>query len=98
MYVGSLVLSLPHLVARTTDMQRAVEAVFWFVVVLAAVGLGALVLMLVRRRVMREDRADPVGLDLQHLREMRDRGELTIPEYEALKQKIIEGYRAPRPK
>jgi uncharacterized membrane protein len=61
------------------------------VVTLIAVMLtaGGFFLAMAVRRWVRSDPADETPFTLQDLREMRDRGELTPAEYEALRAEMI---------
>jgi len=67
------------------------SVLFWGGILIGVVLIGFFVLMFVRRRYVGEgenDKQDP-GFSLAGLREMRDRGEITPEEYEAMRAKVI---------
>lgn len=81
-------------------MNAATDAILWALVLLGAFALLAVVTWIVRRWAVAKNEAPvPAVFSLQHLRDMRDEGQITPKEYEVLKAKMLEPYRAsPRKK
>ena len=79
------------LLAQVPDRVRtvAVNGAVWLAVALAAI-LGA-VLIVRWVRVGESRRGPSTGFTLADLRAMRERGELTVPEYEALRGRMVKG-------
>ena len=71
------------------DSSAVWQGMLW----LAFIAAGALavtpVLVWLRRYLIGDARSTGSGLDLDHLRELRDRGELTIAEYERLRRQAL---------
>jgi len=63
----------------------------WFAVVIASVAVGLVLLWLVRKRVRGGSQEQTFGFSLDEIRALRDRGEITVAEYESLRRKLIEG-------
>ncbi len=76
-------------------MNTATDAILWALVLLGAIALLAVVTWIVRRwAVTRNQAPDRAVFSLQHLRDMRDEGQITQKEFETLKAKLLEPYRA----
>lgn len=79
--------------AALVQSSRGVSAqrgILWFLLVVAALALVAVVIAFLRRRMRRVDEAVASEFSLEQLRELRDRGELTIQEYEALRRRTMD--------
>jgi len=66
------------------------DGLLWMGIVLGAVALAAWTLLAIRKRFQSLGNNEPADFSLDQLRELRDRGELTLAEYEALRQNAIE--------
>lgn len=73
--------------SRGVSAQRGI---LWFFLVVAALALAAVVIAFSRRRMRRVDEPVVSEFSLDQLRELRDRGELTIQEYEALRCRTMD--------
>lgn len=82
---GRLVLAQP---AR---QAVAFEALMWMGGLILGLLLLLVVLAYLRKRLRASQPVESSGFTLAELRQMRDRGGLTTDEYEALKNKILEG-------
>jgi hypothetical protein len=72
------------------QVEKAVfDGLFWLGALLAAL-IGGVLLMYLRRRSGRTRADGARGFALEDLRRLRDTGELSISEYEALRRKTIE--------
>jgi hypothetical protein len=80
-----------HLAANniTPEQQRGI--MFWGVILIAAVLVGAVVIMMLRRWLKEPlaGASDDAGFSLSELRAMRDRGEITPEEYEQTRSRVI---------
>ena len=65
------------------------QGMLWLALIAGCALAAAPVLLWLRRRLMTDARSTGPSLDLDHLRELRDRGELTIAEYERLRRKAL---------
>ncbi|MCH2134338.1 MAG: SHOCT domain-containing protein [Phycisphaerales bacterium] len=78
-------MTIPTLIGSTTPDSTGfinAEVIIWLVILLAVVVGGALLIVFVRRRMNPEDGAAPrFSFNLETLREMRDKGELTEEEF-----------------
>jgi hypothetical protein len=73
----------------------AASAMFWGLVLLAAILVLGVVAWLVRRRAISVSRQSFDGSwSLQHLREMKTEGRITSEEFEVLRVKVLETSRA----
>lgn len=93
--------SSTRLLAALSDAEKQEglwQGMLWFGGVLAVILIGLLVAVKVTKR-LRQDAAsdDGVLFDLEELRKMHERGDLTKPEYEALRMRAIEALRASMP-
>ncbi len=77
------------LIAQSGREAQAGEGLFWIVIIVVLSSVGAMLMRHVIKRWRSSlDDAAP-DFTLAQLREMRDQGELTIAEYDALKEKIV---------
>lgn len=76
--------------ADSSDQATAFESVLWFGGLVVVLMLSALVIAYLRKWFARPDRVPGIGLTLEDLRRQRDRGRLTIAEYETLKAALLE--------
>ena len=76
--------------AQSTDQAAAFEGLLWLAGLVFALMLAAVVLAYVRKRLRASEPDQTHGFTLDRLRHMRDRGDLTTAEYEALRQKALE--------
>lgn len=67
-----------------------VEALIWTAVVMAASVVALLVLGAYRRRMRRAETSPQPVFTLAEIKRLRDHGEITISEYEALRRKLLE--------
>ena len=67
------------------------EGWLWLGGILIAVLVGVVIVAFIRRRVRIASRMREPEFSLEQLRDLRDRGDLTKPQYEALRQRIVEG-------
>ncbi len=72
--------------------SEAFESLLWFGAVLLIVVVAVVLLIRVRRFCLRGDRGTPAGLDLDELRRQRDRGTITIAEYETLRKIVLRSF------
>ena len=71
--------------------QAGVDALIWTAAAMVAVVGALLALTAYRRRMHRaEVNAQHPVFTLAEIKRLRDHGEITIPEYEALRAKLIE--------
>ena len=76
---------------QSVDPAKVLEGWLWFGGFAVLVLVSAALLAYFWRRARRTaTRSDPPVFDLEDLRRLRNSGELTIAEYEALKQRAIE--------
>ena len=76
--------------AQSTDRAVAFEGLLWLAGLVFALMLVAVVLAYVRKRLRASEPDQTRGFTLDRLLHMRDRGDLTTAEYEALRQKALE--------
>ena len=78
------------MVALTLSDARAAgfEGLAWLFGLLMLVSLAAVIALYFRRR-LRSNGLDSGGFSLAELRRLRNRGELTVPEYEALRDRML---------
>ncbi len=81
--------------AQTVQEGTALEVLAWLGGLILAVLVAAVVLAYTKRRLRRSAPADGPAFDLDQIREMREHGELTDAEYEALRERVIQDI-APR--
>lgn len=65
------------------------QGVLWLAIIAGCALAAAPVLLWLRRRLMTDAGSSGSSLDLDLLRELRDRGELTIAEYERLRRQAF---------
>lgn len=84
-------MQLWHAVAASTGSSRvaAAETMVWLGGGMALFLLAVIVGAYVRRRYVRSEREGASTFTLDGIRRLRDLGELTVPEYETLRQRII---------
>lgn len=76
---------------RTAFVSAAgVEALLWTAVTAAGSVLALLMLAWYRRRMRRGDEPSGPVFTLEEIKRLRDRGEITLAEYEALRAKVLE--------
>jgi hypothetical protein len=68
---------------------KAFEALLWFGAILVILMAAGAVVFCIRRRLMGSPEDSPGGFTLEDLRGLRDRGEVSRDEYEAMKQKVV---------
>ena len=71
------------------DSSAVWQGMLWLAIIAACALLATPVLLWLRRRLVSDTGSGGSGLDLEHLRELRDRGELTIAEYERLRRQAL---------
>lgn len=82
------------ILAVGVDGQTAVfQSLLLFGAVLMATLIAVVVLLFVRQRIRGREREGTDMLSLDQLRRLRDRGELTIAEYDTLREHTIETMR-----
>jgi hypothetical protein len=74
--------------ASLAQMSMETQAVLWTLAVIGLTLVGAVVVMLLRRRIFTSG-LDAPGTMLDDLRASRDRGEMTDEEYAAARQAIV---------
>lgn len=77
---------------------RYVDYVIWFLIVIVLMS-GTLILAKKAKSMLgigEKSKESDATWDLDHLREMRNQGELTIPQYETLKKRLIMEMKAPK--
>lgn len=67
-----------------------VDALIWTAAMTAVIVLALLALGAYRRRLKRSETANQPIFTLSEIKRLRDNGEITIPEYEALRAKVLE--------
>lgn len=70
--------------------SAGVDALIWTAMATAAIVLALLVLGAYRRRLRRAETANPPVFTLAEIKRLRDSGEITIPEYDALRAKLLD--------
>lgn len=76
---------------RHGDFSGVFDTAVWMGVLLVLVGVGVLVVMAIRRRLLRESNRNPVELSLNNLSRLKDAGEVTDAEYAAIRKALIRG-------
>ena len=74
---------------RSGAAAEAYGALVWFAGLLVLIGLGIAIVATVRRRFRRESPDTDGGFTIDQLRKLRNRGELTVEEYDALKRRAV---------
>lgn len=77
---------------------RYVDYAIWFLIVIVLMS-GTLILAKKAKSMLgmgEKNKESDATWDLDHLREMRNQGELTIPQYETLKKRLILEMKAPK--
>lgn len=70
--------------------SAGVDALIWTAAMTAVIVLALLALGAYRRRLKRAETANQPIFTLSEIKRLRDNGEITIPEYEALRAKVLE--------
>ena len=86
---GTSPVNLPLPLAEAAREQAAFEGTIWLGGLILALLVVGLVLAYLRKRVRPVERADGFGFELEELRALRDRGELTPEEYETLRDRLF---------
>ncbi|MFQ5494501.1 MAG: SHOCT domain-containing protein [Phycisphaerae bacterium] len=73
------------------DPSAAFEGVTWMAVLLGVIVVATVILAWARRRLMSSRSAPGTPFSLADLRRLRDRGELTKNEYEAVRRSMLTG-------
>lgn len=89
MVLGGRLPTGEFMIAAQADMLPAFRAGMWLAVVLVAVGLGALAVRRMRRRLLNPSDVAELGLTLDDLRRQRDQGMITTAEYDAIRRQIV---------
>lgn len=76
------------MLAGAREQVAIFEGLLWLGVIVVAMMVAFTVAVFVRKRTKAAARHPP-EFTLEQLRDLRDRGELTIPQYEALKQRVL---------
>ena len=79
--------SLP--LAQTARQSQALEGLLWLGVIFIALMLAVGAIRHVRRSRGGVLKADGPAFTLEQLRRLREQGEVTEPEYQALRQKVL---------
>ena len=77
------------LLAQSSSEAAFWEGTLWLSGVVAVTILGLLVIRYLRMRDRQSPQAAEPFSSLAELRGLRDRGDLTVAEYEALKQRVV---------
>jgi len=75
--------------AQSAQYSQAFEGVLWLGAVVAAVILATLIARIVWRKLNPTNRTDSAAFTLEDLRRLRETGDLTGPEYETLRSKLL---------
>ena len=86
---GSTVAPGGLILAQPARQAAAFEAVLWMGGLILGLLLLLVLLAYLRKRILASAPATGSGYSLDELRQMRDRGGLTIAEYEALRRKVL---------
>lgn len=78
------------MLADARAQAALVEGWLWFGGILIAVLVGVAIVASIRKKVRNASGMREPEFSLDQLRDLRDRGELTKPQYEALRQRIVE--------
>jgi len=78
------------LIAATS---ASTDVLLWSSVLIAAIVLLGVAVFVLRRWLFSTPTSEDAGWSLQHLREMKQRGEITEAEFAALKDKLISSSR-----
>ena len=79
------------MLAKTIDTNALFDFTIYFGLVVGVILLGVVVVSYLRRRMTTTTGLPQQDFTLDSIRELRDRGELTIAEYEALREKVVKG-------
>jgi hypothetical protein len=71
-----------------------VDALIWTALMMAVALMAIMLLYAVRRRMRRTDESASPPFTLAELKRLRDAGEITIPEYDALRAKLLDKARS----
>lgn len=81
------------MLAGTSEQTAIFEGLHWLGVMVITAMLAFSVAVSVRRKTKAAAAKPAPEFTLDQLRDLRDRGELTISQYEALKQRVLDGSR-----
>jgi len=76
-------------VLARTDMGDVYATLVWVTVAIAALAAAAVALVWIKQYVLGSRKPTQPALDLEQLRVLRDRGQLTQREYETLRRKLL---------
>lgn len=76
-------------VLARTSMGEVYETLAWVMAAIAALAVAAVALVWVKRYVLSTRKPTQPALDLEQLRALRDRGQLTPREYDTLRRKLL---------
>ncbi len=69
--------------------EAAFSGMLWLFAILAISTLVVVTVVYLRRRMRKAEPLSGLGLTLQELREQHERGNLTVSEFESLKEKLV---------
>ncbi len=75
--------------------EAAFEGLTWLGVLIAVVIVSVIILVFIRSRTRRTRQLTEPSFSLDDLRKLRDRGAVTIAEYETLRKKLVESLCGP---
>lgn len=75
--------------AQGNGQAAAMSGLIWIAAIALAVVVAVALTWRLRKSVARPTEAGGVPFSLHEIRRLRDQGDLTIPEYEALRDKLI---------
>lgn len=75
--------------AQSAQYSQALEGVLWLGAVVTVVILATLIARIVWRRLNPTNRTDHPAFTFEDLRRLREMGDLTEPEYETLRRKLL---------
>ncbi len=75
---------------RFGKQEAALEGLVWLGALVLATLLIALVALYVRKRFLRRSEVQTPEFTLDELRKLRDAGELTVAQYEALRDRMVQ--------
>ncbi len=82
-------------VARVVEKSTTGDVILWGLVLIAGIGILGVIVSLVRRWSFSTPSTQvDDGWSLQHLRELRERDEISGEEFEALKSRVIRSFQA----
>jgi|GEM_PF-3800385 len=85
--------ALPAVSASPENHEAIVEGMLWVGGIVVAFALAVVVLSCVKKRLEARPKPTEAVFGLDELREMKDKGELTTEQYEALRQRTIDTFR-----